>query len=115
MRCMKHTAYEVDEPELQLYAKQLWADLEQGKNAELVSVWDDECGGSTTEEDDSDVEQDSTAIESGDQREEGASNSSSMCAQDESHRGDWGERGGTGDQEDDVDLDADDEESKEDE
>ena len=115
VRCIKETAYEVDEAELQLYAEQLRADLEEAKKADLVPVWDDEYGGSTTEKDDSDVEQDPTAIESGDEREEGASNSSSMCAQGEVDSGDWGERGGTGDQEDDEDLDEDDEESEEDE
>ena len=38
-----------------------------------------------------------------------------MCPQGEVDRGDWGERGGTADQEDDKDLDEDDEESEMDE
>ena len=101
VRCVKETAYEVDKAELQLYAEQLRADLEEAKKAELVPVWDDEYSGSSTEKDDSDVEQDPTRIASGDEREEGVGNSSSMCAQDGVNRGDWGEDGGMGAQQED--------------
>ena len=115
VRCVKETAYEVDEAELQLYAEQLRANLEQAKKAELVLVWDDEYGGSTTEEDDRDVEQDPTMIESGDEREEGAGNGSSICTQDGMNRGDWGEGGGAGDREDDEEPAEDNEEAEDNE
>ena len=36
VRCIKGTAYEVDEAELRLYAEQLRADLEEAMQAELV-------------------------------------------------------------------------------
>ena len=116
VRCVKKTEYEVDKAELQLYAEQLRADLEEAKEAELVPVWDDEYSGSSTEKDDSDVEQDPTRIAIGDEREEGVGNGSSMCAQDEVNRGDCGEEGGVGaQQEDDEELPEDDKEGEDDE
>ena len=115
MHCVKETAYEVDEAELQLYAEQLRADLAEAKKAELVPVWDNEYGGSTTEKDDSDVEQDPTMIESGDEREEGAGNGSSVCAQDGVNRGDWGEGGSAGDRQDDEEPAEGDQEAEDDE
>ena len=101
VRCVKDLAYEVDKAELQLYAEQWGADLEEAKNAELVPVCDDEYRGSSIVKDDSDVEQDPTRIASDDEREEGVGNSSSMCAQDGVNRGDWGEDGGMGAQQED--------------
>ena len=99
-----------------MHAEQLRADLEEAKKAELVPVWDDEYSGSSTEKDDNDVQQDPTRIASGDEREEGVGNSSSMCAQDEVNRGDWGEEGSVGaQQEDDEELPEYDEEGEDDE
>ena len=113
--CVEETAYEVDKAELQLYTEQLRADLEKAKKAELVPVWDDEYSGSSAEKDDSNVEQNPTRIASDDEREEEVGNSSSMCAQDGVNRGDWGEEGRVGAQEDDEEHPEDDEEVEDDE
>ena len=114
VRCGKEMAYGVDQAELQLYAEQLRADLEEEKQAEVVPVWDDDYSGSSTEKDDSDVEQDPTRIASDDEREEGVRNSSRMCAQDGVNGRDWEEEGGVGDQEDDEEHLEDNEEGEDD-
>ena len=101
VRRVKETAHEVNKAELQLYADQLRADLEEAKKPELVPIWDDEYRRSSTGKDDRDVEQDLTRIATDNEREEGVRNSGSMCIQNGVNRGDSGEEGGVGASEDD--------------
>ena len=112
--CVKETAYDVDKAGLQLYTQQLRVNFEEAKEAELVPVWDEEYSGSSTEKDDRDVEQDPTRIANDYEREEGVGNCSSMCAQDGVNRGDCGEEGAVGAQEDNEEHPEDDKEGEDD-